>query len=206
MNIGNQLKGKSKMINFKVFHFMIAAALATSLLGGCISAKTAPMAAATPAPSAPAPTVAPGDADGDGVLDGRDRCPNTLAGVQVDAWGCEIVLQMSDALFEFDSSTLTAQARSILDGEVATLQANPAMMIEVAGHTDSIGSDAYNMELSHQRAQSVVDYLVLKGIDRSRLRAVGYGEGNPVAANQNSDGSDNPQGRALNRRVEIVGM
>lgn len=194
------------MTDFKVSQFIIAAALTSTLLGGCISAKTAPMAAATPAPSASAPTSPPGDADGDGVLDGQDRCPNTAAGVQVDAWGCEIVLQMSDALFEFDKSTLTAQARSILDGEIAKLQANPAMMIEVAGHTDSIGSDAYNMELSQQRAQSVVDYLVLKGLDRSRLKAVGYGERNPVAANRNADGTDNPQGRAMNRRVELVGM
>jgi OmpA-OmpF porin, OOP family len=173
------------MTNFKVIRLMIAAVLTTAFLGGCISAKSPPMAAATPAPSEPAPTmVAP--------------APTVEAG--------QVVLQLPDTLFEFDKSTLTAQARSILDNAVSDLQANPAMMYEVAGHTDSIGSDAYNMELSRQRAESVVDYLVMRGIDGSRLRAVGYGERNPVAPNQNADGSDNPQGRALNRRVEILAM
>ena len=83
----------------------------------------------------------------------------------------------------------------------------PDIKIEIGSHTDSRGSDAYNQRLSQQRAQSVVNYLVGKGIPRKRLAAKGYGESQPIAPNENKDGSDNPEGRQMNRRTEfrIVG-
>ena len=77
------------------------------------------------------------------------------------------------------------------------------MRVRVEGHTDSKGSDAYNQRLSQRRAEAVVKYLIGKGIDPSRLEAVGFGEGRPIAPNQNPDGSDNPTGRAKNRRTEF---
>lgn len=74
----------------------------------------------------------------------------------------------------------------------------PTMKLRIEGHTDDQGSDAYNMKLSQQRAQAVVDWLVGKGVEVSRLEAKGYGESRPVADN------GRPDGRALNRRVEIT--
>ena len=71
-------------------------------------------------------------------------------------------------------------------------------MVEVAGHTDSMGSEAYNQGLSERRAQSVQDYLVSKGVKAQRLTAKGYGESMPVASN------DTDAGRAENRRVELI--
>ena len=80
---------------------------------------------------------------------------------------------------------------------------NPSAKIQVSGHTDSRGDDAYNLRLSQDRAQAVVDYLVRNGIESSRLTAVGYGETRPIARNENEDLTDNPIGRQLNRRIEI---
>ena len=76
--------------------------------------------------------------------------------------------------------------------------------VHVSGHTDSVGSEASNQTLSEQRAQAVVDYFTDAGIDPSRLHAQGFGETRPVAPNTHQDGADNPDGRAQNRRVEIV--
>ena len=80
----------------------------------------------------------------------------------------------------------------------------PELRVEVAGHTDSKGTDAYNQALSERRASAVYDYLTGNGIDASRLVGPnGYGESRPIAPNTNDDGSDNPEGRARNRRTEL---
>ncbi|MGZ4089526.1 MAG: OmpA family protein, partial [Bacteroidia bacterium] len=73
----------------------------------------------------------------------------------------------------------------------------------IQSHTDSKGSDQYNEKLSQKRAESVVNYLIGKGINPLRLKAKGYGESKPIAPNENSDGSDNPEGRAQNRRTDF---
>ena len=73
----------------------------------------------------------------------------------------------------------------------------------MGSHTDSIASDAYNIQLSQRRAESTVNYLIQKGIDPNRLVAKGYGESKPIARNTNPDGSDNPEGRQRNRRTEF---
>ncbi|HXG28931.1 MAG TPA: OmpA family protein [Nevskiales bacterium] len=142
----------------------------------------------------------PADSDRDGVVDGVDRCPNTLRGAEVDQYGCvkeKAVIRLEGVHFEFDSARLTADSRDILDRAVEALRGQPSMRVEVAGHTDSIGSDAYNQRLSEARAASVVQYLVDKGIERGRLEPVGYGESQPVT------GNDTEAGRARNRRVEF---
>jgi outer membrane protein OmpA-like peptidoglycan-associated protein len=79
--------------------------------------------------------------------------------------------------------------------------------IEMSAHTDSHGSDQYNITLSDNRAKSVMQYILSKGISPSRIVSKGYGETKPVAGNENADGTDNPEGRQLNRRVEyeIIG-
>jgi OOP family OmpA-OmpF porin len=76
--------------------------------------------------------------------------------------------------------------------------------VRVDGHTDSVGSTAANQQLSDRRARSVVEYLVAVGVDAGRLHPRGFGEAWPIAPNANPDGSDDPDGRARNRRVEVV--
>ena len=102
-----------------------------------------------------------------------------------------------DANFEFNKSKLLPNAYAVLDSLVNTMKAHPEYRWEVDGYTDGIGSVNYNLKLSHRRAQSVVDYLVSKGIERNSLKVVGYGKANPIATNKTVEG------RAMNRRVEI---
>ena len=107
--------------------------------------------------------------------------------------------------YEFDKSSLLDSSQMVIDTTIFDiLKNNPQIIAEIGSHTDSRGSDQYNAKLSQRRAQSVVDYLVSrKGVSRKRLRAKGYGEKQPIAPNQNKDGTDNPAGRQLNRRTEF---
>ena len=100
--------------------------------------------------------------------------------------------------FDFDKSTIKPESRPALDDAAKILKDNPTVNVEIQGHTDSKGSDEYNLSLSDRRAWAVVNYLVQNlGIDKARLTAKGYGEAMPVATN------DTDSGRALNRRVEF---
>jgi outer membrane protein OmpA-like peptidoglycan-associated protein len=105
--------------------------------------------------------------------------------------------------YKFDKYQLEPESYPSLDKIVKMLQDNPTMVIELSGHTDSKGSDAYNQKLSQLRAESCVEYIVSKGISRDRLTAKGYGEAIPVAPNKTDDGKDNPEGRGKNRRTEF---
>ncbi|HET6226597.1 MAG TPA: OmpA family protein [Bacteroidia bacterium] len=106
--------------------------------------------------------------------------------------------------YEFNSPKLTAESKVVLDTTIMRLLTqNPTLIIELSTHTDSKGGDDYNLKLSQRRAEAVQQYLIEKGIDKSRLIAKGYGETVPIAPNTNKDGSDNPEGRQLNRRTEI---
>jgi OOP family OmpA-OmpF porin len=124
--------------------------------------------------------------------------------VAVDATGCPVIAEIADRMalegveFKLNSAELTASSTTTLDKVVEALQAYPNDTIEVAGYTDSSGNDEYNRELSQRRAESVRQYLIMKGIAPSRITAVGYGEENPIADNATREG------RARNRRVEIV--
>jgi OOP family OmpA-OmpF porin len=138
------------------------------------------------------------DADGDGVPDYLDKCPGTPAGTVVDTNGCGLALvKLSGIHFKFDSASLTADAKGILDRAISSIKANESQNLVVEGHTDSTGPDTYNLGLSQRRAKSVVNYLVSKGINGSRLNAKGLGENSPAASNATREG------RAANRRVEI---
>jgi outer membrane protein OmpA-like peptidoglycan-associated protein len=170
--------------------------------------------AAPPVP-APVQVVQVTDADGDGVPDERDTCPDTPSGSTVDDTGCvpaappppspptletakagdTIVLHGVN--FETARATLTGNARTILDGVAEKLVARAELRVEIGGHTDSRGSDEYNQRLSEQRAQSVMSYLVEHGVADERLSAVGYGEAQPV------DGNETDEGMERNRRVEL---
>lgn len=139
----------------------------------------------------------PLDSDGDGVPDFKDQCPGTPAGAEVNSLGCVDDLVLEDVNFEFDSAKLTMGAESILADVAEKLAANPEARVRLEGHTDSVGSDSYNKELSQERANSVKAFLASEGIDTERMRAIGYGEEQPIATN------DTEAGRAENRRVEL---
>jgi len=115
----------------------------------------------------------------------------------------EAPIRVENVYYDFNKATLKVESYPSLDELVKLLNDNPTMSIELSAHTDSKGTDEYNNKLSDTRAQSVVDYLVSKGIDRSRLVAKGYGESQPVEPNTKDDGSDNPEGREKNRRTEF---
>jgi outer membrane protein OmpA-like peptidoglycan-associated protein len=99
--------------------------------------------------------------------------------------------------FDFDRSNIRPDARPILDEAIRTLKEEPAIRVRIEGHTDSIGTEQYNLRLSQRRAEAVKQYLVQGGIAASRLEAVGLGESDPVASNDTADG------RAQNRRAEL---
>jgi OOP family OmpA-OmpF porin len=105
--------------------------------------------------------------------------------------------------FDFDKANIKSEFRPVLDEAARILADNPNVRVTVEGHTDSIGSDAYNQRLSERRARAVKQYLVSKGVAADRLETVGKGEKEPVAPNTKPDGKDNPEGRAMNRRAEL---
>jgi outer membrane protein OmpA-like peptidoglycan-associated protein len=107
-------------------------------------------------------------------------------------------ITLKNIFFDFDKFSLKPASTVELDRLVALLQANPTLKIRLNGYTDSVGTAKHNLELSQQRAQAVVDYLVSKGITASRLSAKGYGASHPIASNETEEG------RALNRRTELV--
>lgn len=132
------------------------------------------------------------DSDGDGIDDAYDKCKNTPVGAKVNSQGC---WSYNSVDFGFDSTKITPAFAPLFDNAVSTLKRNPAMTVELEGHTDSTGPEAYNMGLSERRAEAVKNHLVENGIDASRLSTKGFGEANPLASN------DTAEGRAENRRV-----
>lgn len=151
-------------------------------------------------PPQPAPTSeAQADRDGDGVADDTDLCPDSEAGVPVNAMGCapQAGIVLEGVVFATGSNRLTADARQRLDRVAASLTQQAQVKAEVAGYTDSRGNAEANRRLSQRRAEAVVAYLVEKGIAADRLSARGYGQDNPIASN------DNEAGRQRNRRVEL---
>ncbi len=141
------------------------------------------------------------DSDRDGVLEDRDRCPNTPQGEQVDENGCIIMrerITLDGVQFAFDSAEILPASEDTLRRGLQILLDNPEVHVEIGGHTDDQGTRAYNMRLSRERAESVKTWLVEHGIDASRLRTHGYGPSRPVASNETEEG------RAQNRRIEFV--
>jgi outer membrane protein OmpA-like peptidoglycan-associated protein len=109
-----------------------------------------------------------------------------------------LVATMPDVLFDFGKYTLKPEARERLAKVAGIILSYPDLRLQIEGHTDNIGSDSYNQRLSEQRAAAVRDYLVSQGVPLNNVFAVGFGKGNPVASNST------PQGRQLNRRVDVV--
>lgn len=157
------------------------------------------------------------DSDGDGVSDKFDKCPNTPAGTAVDGAGCPIKVtnQITEKViiteadrkvvdeaiknleFDLGKSTIRSKSYATLN-EVAKLLVEKNFSLKLAGHTDNTGSDALNLRLSKDRAESVKSYLVSQGANASRIEATGYGKNQPIATNATADG------RQKNRRVEFT--
>ena len=139
--------------------------------------------AAAPPPPPAAPSCADLDDDGDGVNNCDDKCPGSQAGQTIGPDGCpvQVSIDLKGVNFDFDKSTLRPDAIAILSEAAEILKRYPDLRVEVAGHTDLCGADAYNQSLSQRRAQTVYDYLTSNGVDASRLVGpVGYGESRPL--------------------------
>lgn len=214
------------------------------LVSGCASRPSSPLAEGREACRADrlASEVCTADSDLDNVPDWLDRCPNTVAGAQVDGIGCaldsdcdgiadgldqcprspldgmvdargcaaaatpapaaatmltETLITLDGVAFAYRSNTLTAPAQAQLERVAETLRSNPQLRVSITGHTDNVGSAAYNEALSARRAEAVAAYLQSLGIAAGRLSTRGAGFSQPVASN------DTEQGRASNRRVEL---
>ena len=139
------------------------------------------------------------DTDNDGVLNADDRCPGTAPGARVDVYGCELtnVIQLSGLTFGTDSDVIQPGAERVLIDAARTLQIHSDLQIEVAGHTDNVGNENWNIGLSLRRAYRVRDFLISQGVAPERITARGYGPSQPIADNST------PQGQARNRRVEL---
>lgn len=160
---------------------------------------------AQPAPApAPVPVVAavvPGtlDSDADGVIDAKDKCPGTEAGMEVNGYGCKVEEKANikvEVLFATGSAKVSEDSIASIEELAAFLNEHKDTTAEIQGHTDNTGSDKVNRELSQKRADSVKAYLIEKlGINATRLTSYGYGETKPMAENTTSEG------RRENRRV-----
>ncbi|WP_163444728.1 DUF5723 family protein [Flavobacterium columnare] len=144
------------------------------------------------------------DTDGDMVLDKDDKCVNVPGTIKNN--GCPevtqaVVKKLNDyaktILFDAGKNTFQASTYSVLEAMTALLNEYPTAKFSLEGHTDSVGKAEVNKTLSESRASAIMNYLVDKGIDESRLKAIGYGESKPIASNKTK------AGKALNRRVEV---
>jgi OOP family OmpA-OmpF porin len=154
------------------------------VLPECAGARPAP----PPKPAAPAAPAAAPPAPPPAAPAPAPRAPASVRAA--------VVIQ-ADALFDFDKSVVRPDGRKSIDDAVAKLQGADLEMVIATGHTDSIGTEAYNQKLSERRAQAVKDYLVSKGIPASKITTIGKGESQPVATNKTAEG------RQKNRRVDI---
>lgn len=157
----------------------------------------------------------PTDTDGDGVCDGLDLCPNTPQGARVDKDGCPIevtkretemldkgVITVRDIYFDTAKWNIKPESDKTLNELCTIFKQWPTLQIEIGGHTDARGSDAYNHDLSHKRADSVLEWFKANcsGANLGNFTANGYGESQPVGSNKTA------KGMALNRRVEFKVM
>ncbi|MBZ0229272.1 MAG: OmpA family protein [Bauldia sp.] len=139
------------------------------------------------------------------VLEGAE-VGGEVVPLAVEETETEIRVELSaDVLFDFDRSDIKDEAAASLKQVAELIRAHPDRPVRIEGYTDSKGSEAYNKGLSEDRAQSVADWLAeVEGLDGGTFDVVGFGEAKPVAPNEKPDGSDDPEGRQKNRRVEIV--
>jgi OOP family OmpA-OmpF porin len=115
----------------------------------------------------------------------------------------EEVLILRGIHFDFDKYNIKPEWAVVLDEGVQTLMKRPNIKVIIEGHCDGMGTIPYNQKLSERRAHAVYNYFIKKGISSDRMKTIGYGKTKPKASNTTPDGKDNPEGRAINRRVEL---
>ena len=137
------------------------------------------------------------DDDHDSIINENDKCPDTKIGATVDATGCEVLNKSADLGIVFDTNSAKINDSEIVkfDKYVKYLKNVPTAQIILEAHTDSVGNENYNLQLSQKRAKSAKAQLVLMGIDAERITATGYGETKPLVAN------DTAENMKKNRRV-----
>ena len=129
----------------------------------------------------------------------EDKIEDRLSRLNAKVSGTDVVIQLPGSiLFDFDSAAIRPDAERALDDVRQVIASYAGRPVRVEGHTDSVASDEYNLRLSQERASSVANWLIARGVERSRLTPLGAGEAKPVA------GNDTAEGRQKNRRVEIV--
>ena len=134
------------------------------------------------------------DSDKDGIEDDLDKCPGTPKGASVDDKGCWLI---DDVLFDFDKAQIKSEYFHILEEVAEVMKQNPALKMEIDGHTDIIGPERYNNTLSIRRARAGRDYLADKGISPDRITIRGFGYSQPKTTNETDEG------RAKNRRIVL---
>ena len=179
------------------------------LLAAALAACSDP---ATPSPetAAPPPATAPAAADaskaGAGLIGEVSSLSGEVTAFRVTRTATATVVELAaDVLFAFDRADLSPQGPAQLQRAADLIRQGGSGPIEVRGYTDSMGEDAYNLDLSQRRSAAVADWLSASGgIEAARLQPRGFGEADPVAPNAGTEGNDYPEGRAMNRRVTIV--
>ena len=165
------------------------------LLGGVVGGKTARIIGAGIGGSAGAVVGAQMDKQ---IKELKEQTAGSGVEVSEVGDGEAILVNLPDGVtFAVNSDTISPGFQATLDKVANSLVTYPNSLVDVMGHTDSTGSDAYNLDLSKRRANAVKNYLTMRGVSSARIEAIGYGEAYPKASN------DTPEGRALNRRVEI---
>lgn len=176
------------------------------MLAGCSDNNPAPANSVEPAATPVTPQSTPSAATGGALTGSVSALKADISGLNVRTTDTQTIVDLpADTLFEFDRADLTRAAAANLAKVAELVRRAPAGPVEMVGHTDAKGDDAYNLELSERRAQAVADWMRGQaGIRHRRYLAAGKGETEPVAANQTSDGKDDPAGRAKNRRVTVL--
>jgi outer membrane protein OmpA-like peptidoglycan-associated protein len=207
-------RSRSALEGADMIRVVATVAVVAVIAGGCASQPAAPRVATPAPPATPAPFSDRELADelvrqGVGVPKDAPTTPPRPGEdipTEIRQTPRGVVVTSRNVLFAFDSDALTPQARREIE-RMAFVLNHPqaaARRITLEGHTDAIGTEAYNLDLSRRRAEGVAQELVARGVQRDRLTAEGFGKQRPLAPNTLSDGKDNPAGRALNRRVEAV--
>lgn len=162
--------------------------------------------------SAPTPAALPVAAIGAGPIGRETALSAKVGGLRADVSGLErretathvVLVLAADTLFAFDRADLSPDAQANLGKVADAIRAGGPGGVVITGYTDAKGSPAYNQALSKRRAQAVANWMATQvGVRLRRLTVTGKGEADPVEANSRPDGSDNPEGRARNRRVEV---
>jgi outer membrane protein OmpA-like peptidoglycan-associated protein len=135
-----------------------------------------------------------------------DDIEGAVQALEIEETETEIRIELAaDVLFDFDSADLRQEAEAALQNVAGIIREHEGAHVRVEGHTDAKGSEDYNQRLSERRAESVRDWLAsAEGLRGTDFAITGFGESKPAAPNETPDGSDDPEGRQKNRRVEIV--